>query len=241
MAITTVLFDLDGTLLPMDQEVFIKAYFGYLAEHMAPYGYDKEKLLKTIWSSTGGMIHNQTGKPNETVFWDVMAQAYGPEIRLEEPKFDEFYRVGFPKVQASCGYTPMAAKAIALCKEKGLRVALATNPFFPATATHQRIGWAGMKKEDFELITTYENSHACKPNPAYYREVLEKLGVKPEECLMVGNDVQEDMMARELGMEVFLLTPCLIDRENTDLAQYPHGDFAQLMECICSLTTNVQF
>lgn len=235
MKITTVLFDLDGTLLPMDQEEFIGAYFGRLAEHMAPYGYEKEKLLKTIWSSTGSMIHNQTGRSNEEVFWECMANAYGPEIRLDAPKFDEFYRVGFPKVRESCGYTSMAAQVIDACKAKNLRVALATNPFFPTTATHQRIGWAGLQKEDFELITTYENSHACKPNPAYYKEILEKLGVSPDECLMVGNDVQEDMMVRDLGMSVFLLTPCLINRQNADITQYPHGDYDALLEYIRAL------
>lgn len=235
MKITTVLFDLDGTLLPMDQEEFIKAYFGRLAEHMAPYGYEKEKLLKTIWSSTGSMIHNQTGRSNEEVFWECMANVYGRNIRDDEPKFDEYYEVSFPKVREACGYSPMAAQVINACKEKGLRLALATNPFFPATATHQRIGWAGLRKEDFELITTYENAHACKPNPAYYKEVLEKLNVAPEECLMVGNDVQEDMMARQIGMSVFLLTPCLIDRENTDIAQYPNGDYEKLLEYIITL------
>lgn len=235
MKITTVLFDLDGTLLPMDQEKFIRAYMGCLAEHMAPYGYEPDKLLKTIWASTGSMVQNNTGRPNEEIFWECMAKAYGPDIRQEEPKFDEFYKVSFHKVQQSCGYTPMAAKVIAACKDKGLQIALATNPFFPATATHQRIGWAGVKKEDFSLITTYENSHACKPNPAYYHEVLEKLGVSPAECLMVGNDVQEDMMTRQLGLSVFLLTPCLINRENADITQYPHGDFERLLEYIHAL------
>lgn len=235
MAITTVLFDLDGTLLPMDQEAFIKSYFGRLAAHMEPYGYDKEKLLKTIWSSTGAMIQNATGRTNEEIFWECMVKVYGPDIRDDEPKFDEFYRVGFPEVRESCGYRPEAAEVIATCKERGLRVALATNPFFPATATHQRIAWAGMDKEDFALITTYENSHACKPNPAYYHEVLEKLGAVPEECLMVGNDVEEDMMAGELGMEVFLLTPCMINQKGKDISRYSHGDFDGLLTYICNL------
>lgn len=229
MAITTVLFDLDGTLLPMDQEQFIKAYFGGIAAHMAPYGFEGGRLLKTIWMSTGAMIQNATGKTNEEVFWAHMATVYGPDIRKEEPKFDEFYRVGFPKVRTSCGFTPMAAGIIDSCKEKGLRIALATNPFFPATATLQRTGWAGIDPAEFELITTYENSHACKPNPAYYYEVLEKLGVKAEECLMVGNDVEEDMMARELGMQVFLLTPCMINKKEKDITQYPHGGYEDLL------------
>lgn len=235
MKITTVLFDLDGTLLPMDQDEFIKDYFGRLAKHMAPYGYEKEKLLKTIWSSTGAMIQNSTGRSNEDVFWECMAKVYGPDIRAEEPKFDEYYEVGFPKVQSSCGYSPKASEVIAACKTHGLTVALATNPFFPATATEQRARWAGLDPADFALITTYDNSHACKPNPAYYHEVLKKLGVTPEECLMVGNDVDEDMMARQLGMSVFLLTPCMINRKEKDISQYPHGDFDDLLAYLASL------
>lgn len=235
MAITTVLFDLDGTLLPMDQDQFIKAYFSGIAEHMIPYGFEGEKLLKTIWMSTGAMIQNATGKTNEEVFWTHMAKVYGPNIREDEPKFDEFYRVGFPKVRTSCGFTPMASKIVAACKEKGLRIALATNPFFPATATWQRTQWAGIDPAEFALITTYENSHTCKPNPAYYHEVLEKLGVSAEECLMVGNDVEEDMMARELGMQVFLLTPCMINKKEKDITQYPHGGYEDLLTFLKNL------
>ena len=97
-------------------------------------------------------------------------------------------------------------------KAKGLRVALATNPLFPAVATESRIRWAGLDLKDFDLVTTYENSSFCKPNPAYYKEIMEKLGVSAEECVMVGNDVQEDGAAAKLGMRVFILTDCLIDR-----------------------------
>ncbi len=229
MAITTVLFDLDGTLLPMDQDVFIKTYFGLLAAHMAPYGYEKEQLLKTVWGSTADMIRNTTGRSNEEVFWECMAKTYGPDVRKDEPKFDEYYRVGFPKVRSVCGHDPRAARVIAACKEKGLQIALATNPFFPATATMQRTQWAGLEPADFALITTYENSCGCKPNPAYYHNVLRSLSVTPEECLMVGNDVQEDMMARELGMQVFLLTPCLINRGDQDISTYPQGGFEELL------------
>ena len=232
MRITTVLFDLDGTLLPMNQDIFIKTYFSLLAEHMARYGYEKEKLLKTTWGSTVDMIHNDTGRSNEEVFWDYMARSYGRDVRLDEAKFDEYYREGFPRVQAVCGYDPRAARAVAACKEKGLQIALATNPFFPATATLQRARWAGLDPADFALITTYENSQGCKPNPAYYDRVLETLGVTPEQCLMVGNDVQEDMMASQLGMQVFLLTPCMINKQGKDIAQYPHGDYDDLLKFI---------
>jgi len=107
-------------------------------------------------------------------------------------------------------------------------VVLATNPLFPSVATKNRIRWAGLDPEDFEYFTTFENSHYCKPNLDYYREIMDKLYLKPEECLMVGNDTQEDMVAEQLGMKVFLLTDCLINKAGEDISQYPHGSFTQL-------------
>ena len=46
---------------------------------------------------------------------------------------------------------------------------------------------------------------------------------------MVGNDVEEDMIARTIGMHVYLLPKCLINRKNKDISQYPHGDFDELL------------
>ena len=111
----------------------------------------------------------------------------------------------------------------------GLRVALATNPLFPRVATHSRIRWAGLEPEDFELVTTYESSRFCKPNLRYYEEILDQLQVQPGECLMVGNDADEDMVAERLGMRVFLLTDCLINRHEQDISRWPRGSFDALL------------
>ena len=226
--ITTVLFDLDGTLLPMDQEVFVKDYLGRIAAKMAPAGYDPHLLTGTIWRGTAAMVKNDGARTNEEVFWDYAVSVFGEKILRDKHLFDEFYEFEFDKVKASCGFHPAAARIVHRLKEKGIRVALATNPIFPARATQWRIQWAGIRPEDFELYTTYENACHSKPNPDYYRDVLAQLKVKPEECLMVGNDVDEDMVARELGMQVFLLTDCMISRKDTDISAYPHGGFDAL-------------
>ena len=99
-------------------------------------------------------------------------------------------------------------------------------------ATESRIRWAGLAPEEFEGYTTYENSCFCKPNLRYYEKILKDLELQPEECLMVGNDADEDMVTAQLGMEVFLLTPCLINRGGSDISCYPNGDFADLMAFI---------
>lgn len=147
----------------------------------------------------------------------------------------DYYRNEFQQVSQDCGFDPQAAKTIADIKTLGYHVVLATNPLFPAIATQSRAKWAGLNPNDFELITTYENSRHCKPNTDYYRDILDTLNVKAENCVMVGNDVQEDMIAETLGIKVFLLTDSLINRTGEDISRYPHGSFDELMNFIRGL------
>ena len=228
--IKAVLFDLDGTLLPMDQDEFVNGYFAFLCQKMAPYGYEPKKLVQSIWGGTAAMVKNDGSCTNEEAFWRYFLGVYGDGARRHIPLFEEFYAVDFQRAKTFCGYTPKAAETVRLGRKLGRRVILATNPLFPDTATRSRIGWAGLVPEDFELYTTYENSRTCKPNPAYYREVLQKLGLRAEDCLMVGNDAHEDMVAETIGMKVFLLIDCLINKSGEDISRWPHGGFEELTD-----------
>ena len=228
MKINTVLFDLDGTLLPMDQDAFIRSYFGRMAQKLAPHGYEPKALQQAIFAGMDAMFKNDGSCTNEDAFWRVFCGIFGERALEDKPLFEDFYRNEFQLVRESCGFFPEAAPLVRALKAKGLSVVLATNPLFPAVATHSRVRWAGMEPEDFDYITTYENSAFSKPNPKYYEEIAGKLGLDPARCLMVGNDAQEDMVASTLGMRVFLLTPCLINRKNLDLSAYPQGGFEEL-------------
>lgn len=235
MAIKAVLFDLDGTLLPMDQDVFIGDYFKRISTKLALHGYEPKQFIETIWKGTYVMIKNNSDKCNEEVFWQYAVSVYGDKIRNDKYLFDEFYEQEFDKIKAVCGHNPKAKETVDTLKKMGYKVALATNPVFPERATRWRIGWAGLTPDDFEFYTTYENINCCKPNPAYYKEVATRVGCKPEECLMVGNDVGDDMVAEKVGMKVFLLTDCLINKTENDISKYPNGSFEELMEYIKSL------
>ena len=229
MSIKAVLFDLDGTLLKMDQDEFVSTYFKYLAKHLAPRGYEPDKLLKVFWAGVGAMTANDGSVTNEEAFWKVFTDAYGETSIEDKPHIDDFYKNDFNKVQEVCGFYKEAKEIITLVKEKGKIVVLATNPLFPHTATENRMRWAGLETIDFAEYTTYENCHFCKPNPKYYEELLEKLDLRPEECIMVGNDVEEDMVpAEKLGMERFLLTNCLINKMDKDVSAISQGGFKEL-------------
>ncbi len=224
-----ILFDLDGTLLPMDQDNFVGGYFGLLAKKLAPLGYTLKEVSDTIWRGTAAMIQNDGRRTNEEVFWATVAQTpKGADFLRDQALFDEFYQNEFLMARSFCGFAPEAAATVRRLKAAGVTVALATNPFFPRTATEARIRWAGLAPEDFALYTTYETSRYCKPNPAYFLEVAERLGVAPASCLMVGNDTEDDLAASLVGMRVFLLTPCLINGKQKDITALPHGDFAAL-------------
>lgn len=238
MKITTVLFDLDGTLLPMNQDVFVGSYFAALAEKLSHHGYDKEELTAVIWKSMKAMMKNTTDEKNEAVFWRVFTEAYGDRGRQDVSVFEEFYEKDFPNVQKAVGFSHEAAEVIAYVKSLGLRAVLATNPMFPKTATYQRAAWAGLDTADFEMISTFEDFTRCKPNPAYFTELLGKLGLTSDEVVMVGNDAEEDMAAAALGIPVFLLTHSLVNRKGVDLSEIPHGDFADLKAWLSAIGKN---
>ncbi len=229
MHIINVLFDLDGTLLPMDMEEFTNGYFALLVRKLAPRGYEPKRLIDAVWAGTAAMVKNDGSRTNEAVFWSKFAQLFGEGALEDLPLFNEFYANEFQQAKNFCGYNAEAASAVRAIRASGRRVVLATNPIFPAVATESRIRWTGLEPSDFELYTTYENCRFCKPNVDYYQDILDKLDLRAEECLMVGNDVTEDMVAQTLGMQVFLITDCLINKEGKDIDAYPHGGFGDLM------------
>ncbi|MBE5748913.1 MAG: HAD family hydrolase [Clostridiales bacterium] len=235
MALKAVFFDLDGTLLPMDQNLFIKSYLGSFAQKLVPHGYDPKQFVQAVWMGVAAMVQNDGKRYNESLFWEQLEKIYGQKAFDDMPVMDDFYQNDFDKSKQVCGFNPNAKLVVDEIKNMGLKVVLATNPIFPAIATQKRMSWAGFSPDDFELYTTYENSRFCKPNLEYYKDILSQLDLNAEECLMVGNDVTEDMVAQKLGFKVFLLPACIINMDNKDISCYPQGDFNDLLEYIKQL------
>ena len=233
--IKTILFDLDGTLLPMNENVFTKKYFQALAQKLVPYGYDCDKLIAGILKGTSAMIKNDGTQSNEQVFWKTFENIFGERVYNDKAIFDEFYRNEFQNLKNYCDCNNNIKQIIKFLKKQNYKLIIASNPVFPLYAQQSRIKWAGLDIEDFDFISSYENSHYTKPNINYYKEIIKKFNLKAEECLMIGNNVTEDMVANKIGINVFLLTDCISNKDNIDISISPNGDLIQLENYIKSL------
>ncbi|MGN0506492.1 MAG: HAD family hydrolase [Lachnospiraceae bacterium] len=214
----TVFFDLDGTLLPMDTRQFESAYFKGLCRAVPELS--PEKLTEYIWAGTKSMVKNDGSRTNRIAFADTFSKLSGLNFFENEPRFEDYYRTGFQECVHSCRPTAISSEIVHTLKEKGYRVVVATNPLFPQVATYSRLNWLGLSSEEFALVTTYENSHFAKPNPAYYEEICRTLSLNPSDCVMIGNDVAEDGAASSIGIPVVLVTDCLINAKNLPTDSY---------------------
>lgn len=202
-----VLFDLDGTLLDIDLDMFIREYFAALGPVVAEVlgSATAEEGLAAVVAGTQAMSIPHPGITNREAFNAQFHAMTGADLDLEEfaLPFERFYREVFPGLRRDFGPVPGARGAVKLCLELGLKVAIATNPIFPRSAVLERMRWAGIEDLKVHAITAYENMHATKPQAAYFAETAAMLGTNPASCVIVGDDRALDMPAADLGMRTF--------------------------------------
>jgi FMN phosphatase YigB (HAD superfamily) len=197
-----VLFDLDGTLLDLDLDVFLRRYFIALGAVAAAHFPDTD-LLPPILTATGAMQGPHPGVTNREVFFADFEERTGIDLEAAWSVFDDFYRDVFPSLGEGYGPAAGAVEAVEVARALGLRMAIATQPIFPRAAIEHRLAWAGLSHTDFDAVTTYEVMTACKPLAEYFRQTAEMIGCDPRECLMVGDDRSLDMPAGDVGMRTF--------------------------------------
>jgi len=226
---TTLLLDLDGTLLDIEVSFFL----GPMVEAMhACFSdlLDMERFRDGLFGSTEAIMieARSDGESNRDGFNVAFARLTGLSERQFVKRFDHFYREVFPTLT---GYGRPADGALGFVEkaaEAGYTLCLATNPIFPASAVIERIGWAGLDPDLFSFIPGLENMSTCKPSIDYYLELAAILDVDPSDCLMVGNDVQQDLPASEVGMGTFLVEGHVVDRGSMDLKPDARGNLRDL-------------
>lgn len=228
-----VLFDLDGTLLAIDIDEFLGRYFAALGEavaHIAPDPAAHALAMQAVQDAVGAMVRPHPDRTNREVFFEEFARVAGFDLDTHWEVFERFYDEVFPTLRAGLGPATGAREAFDAARACGLKVAIATNPIFPLRAIEHRLAWAGISPAEVDAITSYENMHACKPLPAYFRETAAMLDLDPSECIMVGDDPTLDLSAADVGMRTFF-----VGKDAQAVADYKGTmvDVAALIERSC--------
>jgi HAD superfamily hydrolase (TIGR01549 family) len=240
MTVTHLLVDLDDTLLQNSMEIFAPPYYkalsSYLAEFVAP-----EVMLPKLLEGTNAMLKNTDPAITlEHSFDRIFYPGIGVSKEDLHPSLVQFYNIVFPKLEKYTHQIPAAIEMISDALEIGLKIVVATNPLFPLIAIQQRLQWAGLNANNipFELIACYEEFHFTKPNPAYFQEIISKLGIKANDCVMVGNDLDMDILPA-LSLEI----PCFqIDKDGRNLitkSGYVSGLHQEVVPWIKSLSSRL--
>jgi len=225
--ISALLFDLDGTLLDSDMDIFMPPYLRALAARLSPV-VPPETLLDALMASTRLMMRSRGRRQtNEEVFWaDFLARVGRPRADLA-PLIDDFYRQDFATLKRYTSPKPEARPLVQAAFTAGFTVAIATQPVFPLSAVQQRLDWANTGDFPYALVTSYENMHTAKPDPDFYREVCECIGHQPGSCLMVGNDADADIHpAAAAGLHTFWLA----SHDTSPRADLPAGRSGTLLD-----------
>ena len=202
----TLLLDLDDTLIDTNLDAFVPAYFQALGQHLGGH-VAPETMLRALVSGMSAMAESEDATHTLEEIFD---SRFYEKLRIPKEELvevlDDFYDNIFPTLAALTKQRADTAALIPWALSCGFRIAIATDPLFPRKATLQRLRWAGLDPDRIELISTYEHFHFTKTHPAYYAEVLGRLGWPEGPVLMVGNDITRDLLpAHRLGLATYFI------------------------------------
>ena len=229
---TLLLFDLDDTLLGNMTNTFVPVYMQTMAKRLQAVA-DPAVFIRTLLAAIQEMTANlDPVQTLEEKFDAAFYPALGVVRKDVQGLFDAFYADDFPGLRSLTQYKPEAVSVVQEVIDRGDQAAIATNPLYPLTAILQRLEWAGLSAEKipFALIPSYETFHYSKPNPAFYAEFLAQLGWPKSPVVMVGNDINLDIVgARQLGLSVFWMTKDGAVSWDGQGAIPPHGELSDLI------------
>lgn len=238
----TVLIDIDGTMFPITMKEYLDNYMMLLKNRLETEGYDADKIIKCVYRGLGAMLENDGMYTNEEVFWTAFEDAYYKDGKGDknirqafEKLLMDFYKTDYGMIRYLGAPEQDVSDCVKILKDKGYQVVAASTPVLPDIAQRERIEWSGCNPDDFALITGYENSCYAKPNLKYYEHLMRVLDKDPGDCLMVGNDVKEDMCAAELGIDVYLIEGYVENKDNADTSIYKSGDWKAFKEYVNDL------
>jgi HAD superfamily hydrolase (TIGR01549 family) len=192
--IKAVLFDLYGTLAYVENP----ATETEISEYLFSKGYEvSPQQLKAAWTFVSFVDYPKYGYKNwrsyfSKIFWRL-------KVKVNEETLHTI--VGLLESRQYQLY-PDAAEAVIKAKESGFKTAIVTT-----IASFQFKRAFQLIRNYLDFIMTGYEAGCDKTNPKMYRKVLEILNVRPEEAVMIGDDVSIDIiLPKKLGIHAILLS-----------------------------------
>jgi HAD superfamily hydrolase (TIGR01549 family) len=231
--IKAVLLDLDHTLINTDV-LFVPEYMRMVDTYFEEsWQYPKLSriLAKMIGGATGPRGVELT---NSGMAVKMIAEETGKSTAEILESFGDFYANIYPTLRNCVEQIEPAAALIDYLRKQSLAVVIATNPLYAAEAIRLRLKWGGLpdRFDAYTLVTTGDNMHFAKPDPSYYAEIIARVGVEPDETLMVGDSLENDILpAAEIGLNTFFI------HENPDDRPPQVDDMGTLHDLYTRLTS----
>ncbi|MFX0085137.1 MAG: HAD family hydrolase [Candidatus Hodarchaeota archaeon] len=205
-SITTLLFDIDNTLLSFDEKMFIGIYGKHIHNYFIKEIPSYSEFMRIFLKSTNKMIEKEPYDRNLKKFADDFESEISMNSDEIIARFQHFYQNEFSKLHSIMKPIPIAKDLIKLA-EKHFTIVAATNPLFPEVANEIRLSWAGLssKEVNWAEVTSADDYHYAKPHIEYYQEILERINKTPRECMMIGDDKINDMIAGRIGIKTYLV------------------------------------
>ena len=231
-----IMTDLDCTLLPMNQDAYIDLYVKEIAKLFYEHGYDGKAIAKATMQASYMMAKNDGTKTNEEAFELAFSSIVTDRAQEAIDTFPEVYGDRYEVIKTVTSENPYAQEIVKLMKEHAEYIVVATQPMFPLQAVKRRLAWTGLSDTQFDFVTTYDNCTFCKPNPMFYKEIMDKFSATPENTVMIGNDITEDILpCQKLGVETFLIEDGLINTIDYDISNLRKGSYPDLIEYLKTL------
>lgn len=186
MKISSVIFDLDGTLIDSEKE----------------WGMAYSDVLKMLGRETPGdhpEIRGESIKKN----WEIIIKELNLKTNKTLDELEVMTLTSYVNHLSSISLVPGAIEFVENLKDSGVKIGLATLTTWPIVEKiFERLGLDGV----FDSITTGEEVVSPKPDPEIFLVEMEKLDEKEENCLVIEDSGAGVTAARLAGMKVIAIS-----------------------------------
>jgi len=189
--IKAVIFDLDNTLIDFMRMKMISCDAAITAMIGSGLDIERKKAMKILFE-----LYNQYTFEEKTIFQKFLKKVSGKiNYRILASGIVAYRkaRSGFLEPYPGTHYVLLKLK------DKGTKLGILTD----APKLKAWIRLASMKLSNFfDVVITLEDTKKQKPSKEPFKVILQKLRLKPEECLMVGDRPERDIKgAKRLGIK----------------------------------------